>query len=660
MTIGNTSTLATFSRYPNGGDFGILQTASAPRGSGTLAASDKALTIHDFITYNLDIRTFAEDVIRDTPDHKLVLHFYKALREVTILDPTCGSGAFFFAALNILEPLYEACLDRMEEFHAKNPNLFKDELEEIKGKFRSNQKYFIYKNIILRNLYGVDIMHEATEIARLRLFLKMVAVVDVDEYDPNLGLDPLPDIDFNIRCGNTLVGYATEKEIEDGLVNGDMFAYAELKEKIDTEMTKTSMAYDFFRREQLNLQGDHQQLVDAKKEINKRLAGIRKMLDDHLYASSGSLKKKDAWLRDTQPFHWYTEFYPIMHGRGGFDVIIGNPPYLELREIKNYTLTKAYKTLPCANLYAPVMERCTVISTPVSRLGFIVPVSSVSTDRYVSLQNILRRYDHWYSNYDDRPCRLFEQLEHIRLSIHVMGPVSDTRIRYCTDYRRWGSGERETLFERVMYVPSFDGQIDGSLPKLKSVLEKDIINKTRKFPVLATRLVKDGKRIVYYTRKLGSFVQVLDFIPEIRDGNNKRRNPSELKELMLNERSDANAVLLGLNSSLFHWFLKVYSDCRNLNKREVEAFPISYDSLSSDNKVAMLASRFMRILRTTSEMREMGGLTIQCIIPRKSKPIIDEIDELLAKHYGFTEEELDFIINYDIKYRMGDELNAGE
>ncbi|MBQ6245925.1 MAG: hypothetical protein IJK04_03590 [Kiritimatiellae bacterium] len=45
--------------------------------------------------------------------------------------------------------------------------------------------------------------------------------------------------------------------------------------------------------------------------------------------------------------------------------------------------------------------------------------------------------------------------------------------------------------------------------------------------------------------------------------------------------------------------------------------------------------------------------------PKLSKPIIDEIDELLAKHYGFTEEELDFIINYDIKYRMGNELNAG-
>ena len=46
--------------------------------------------------------------------------------------------------------------------------------------------------------------------------------------------------------------------------------------------------------------------------------------------------------------------------------------------------------------------------------------------------------------------------------------------------------------------------------------------------------------------------------------------------------------------------------------------------------------------------------------PAKSKPIIDEIDKVLAKHYGFTEEELDFIINYDIKYRMGDELNDSE
>ncbi len=55
-----------------------------------------------------------------------------------------------------------------------------------------------------------------------------------------------------------------------------------------------------------------------------------------------------------------------------------------------------------------------------------------------------------------------------------------------------------------------------------------------------------------------------------------------------------------------------------------------------------------------------NGCTESYYYPVKSKPIIDEIDRVLAKHYGFTEEELDFIINYDIKYRMGDELYSEE
>ena len=59
--------------------------------------------------------------------------------------------------------------------------------------------------------------------------------------------------------------------------------------------------------------------------------------------------------------------------------------------------------------------------------------------------------------------------------------------------------------------------------------------------------------------------------------------------------------------------------------------------------------------------KRTGGTNSSFAYNKKlSKPIIDEIDERMAKHYGFTEEELDFIINYDIKYRMGDELNAGE
>jgi len=49
-------------------------------------------------------------------------------------------------------------------------------------------------------------------------------------------------------------------------------------------------------------------------------------------------------------------------------------------------------------------------------------------------------------------------------------------------------------------------------------------------------------------------------------------------------------------------------------------------------------------------------LSVQCIVPKYAKPILDGIDAVLAAHYGFTDEELDYIINYDIKYRMGKDL----
>ena len=72
-----------------------------------------------------------------------------------------------------------------------------------------NRRYFILKSIIVNNLYGVDIMEEAVEICKLRLFLKLVAQVDRVK-----DLEPLPDIDFNIRPGNTLVGFVSVDEID--------------------------------------------------------------------------------------------------------------------------------------------------------------------------------------------------------------------------------------------------------------------------------------------------------------------------------------------------------------------------------------------------------------------------------------------------------------
>jgi hypothetical protein len=115
-----------------------------------------------------------------------------------------------------------------------------------------------------------------------------------------------------------------------------------------------------------------------------------------------------------------------------------------------------------------------------------------------------------------------------------------------------------------------------------------------------------------------------------------------------------------LNSSLFYWFLTVWSDCRNLNRREVYGVPFDLDKAINEirSRLIELSSKLTADFRKNAKVLEMnyekwGRMRIECIYPKYSKSIIDEIDSALADHYGFTDEETDFIINYDIKYRMG-------
>ena len=621
--------------------------------------------IHDFITYNLDIRLFAEDVIRKSNDSRFILHFYNALREVTVLDPTCGSGAFLFAALNILEPLYEACLDRMEEMNAANPNLFKAELEEIAGKFRSNRKYFVYKNIILRNLYGVDIMHEATEIARLRLFLKMVAVVDVDRHDPNLGLDPLPDIDFNIRCGNTLVGYATEKEIQDGLVNGDMFAYVELKKRIEDEMTKTSAAFDYFRREQLNLLGSHADLIKAKKEINQRLATIRTLLDRQLYATNGSGKTYDQWHKDTQPFHWYTEFYPVMAQRGGFDVIIGNPPYVEWKEKE--APYKISSRLKCGNLYGFCAERCLSLGLD-GAFSFIVPVAITCSKRMGGVIDILRRKSTaiWFSSFDDRPGKLFEMIEHLRASIFIVNRmVARQQCIYSTKYNRWPTEYRSKLFSNLEYNDATSFVNTYVIPKLSCKMEHQISEKIKgvKETLGSAMGLDSNENNVFYRAAGGGYFSLIKIKKSETWINGQEEEVKAEKSIQVAQMYANSAFGAVISSTVFYWYYIANTDCRNLSLKFIESFPCRLHCLKERSLILEGERLFddyeKNRVRMDTTYKSGNSVVYYEYHPKHSKPIIDKIDDLLAKYYGFTEEELDFIINYDIKYRMGDELNGG-
>jgi Eco57I restriction-modification methylase len=155
----------------------------------------------------------------------------------------------------------------------------------------------------------------------------------------------------------------------------------------------------------------------------------------------------------------------------GFDVIIGNPPYVELNALSEYK-TRGYTCEDTGNLYALIIERCDSLVRKESRQGYIVPVSSVSTDRYISLQKLLRHREGYFSSYDDRPSRLFDGLEHIRLTIQILGRKANSPIQYSRRYNKWSSDERSALFEMLTFATSQSAIVEGTFPKLCSFLEQ--------------------------------------------------------------------------------------------------------------------------------------------------------------------------------------------
>jgi hypothetical protein len=266
------------------------------------------------------------------------------LPDLRLIDPACGSGAFLVAAMRTLIAVYSGLLG-----HAKT--LGDSTLDNwLKGieQGHPNLGYFIKKQIIVNNLYGVDIMAEAVEIARLRLFLALVAAANRVE-----DLEPLPNIDFNILAGNALVGLlrvdddkAEAKRQSQGAQQLDMFdagkreSYRQVVAEKNRLVATYRYAADALRSEDLSALRDEIQrqraaaadLLDAVLLDDFQALGIRyeEATWDAAKGREGKPKRRPltiADIRALQPFHWGYEFDEVMNERGGFDAIIANPPW---------------------------------------------------------------------------------------------------------------------------------------------------------------------------------------------------------------------------------------------------------------------------------------------------------------------------------------------
>ena len=631
----------------------------------TLAKKSASLGINDLITLNLNIRQFAQDCIENTQTPEVLWAFWKGIEEITVLDPTCGSGAFLFAAVNVLEPLYEACLDRMKAFmlewsEAKkvpHPNFYKDFAAVIaRVEKHANEKYFIFKSIIIRNLYGVDIMDEAVEICKLRLFLKLAAQIEPNYDEENLGIEPLPDIDFNIRAGNTLVGFATEKQAED-VIRQDLLAYNTVWPEVQRDAKEIAELFSLFREQQTEIGGAVS--AEDKARLRKKLAPLEDRLNTYLAETYGVTKKRGLkdWVHSHKPFHWFIEFYEIM-ANAGFDVIIGNPPYVEFTPSKVDYQIRGFETEECGNLYAYIMERSLSLLQSGGRSGLIVLIGSMCTERMAPLQNLHAHQCErlWLSTYSGHTCPsvLFDGVAN-RFAIWLSERGTALSDIYTSKYLKWYADERPYLFPLIHYHPSRPFA-EATTPKLGALPAASILVKIlRQTRPLGNYMAGSGHLYVYTTPI--HWMKAYDFRPYFKCGD--KTLSTQFKPMPVSEehKIEISGVL---NSSLFFVWWIMRSDCYHLVSREIDRFPFDAGSLRDDirkdiRRLSVLLTKDIqkKSFIGTRNQKTTGLVRFQVTDPKLSKPIIDEIDQVLAKHYGFTDEELDFVINYDIKYRVG-------
>ena len=316
------------------------------------------------------------------------------------------------------------------------------------------------KTICLRNLYGVDIMAEAPEVAKLRLFLKLAAQIDRVE-----DLEPLPDLDFNIKCGNLLVGVRDKDDAAERIAvaksDGQLsLASVGRLDGIGLVAAEMADAYDSFVETQAT--HDHRGVAAAKRALLERSESLRADSDDLLHGLREETAPLDQWVASHQPFHWFIEF-PSIWRNGGFDVIISNPPYIKAKNVKGYRRV-GYATAKCPDLYAVCIERASTLLNNNGRFAMIVMHSLCFSRDFQDLRASVRTLlpQVWISSFARRPDSLFDKTTALyQIGVYVNEPPTVdpiTREPASTSSARTGWMYFETEAERDIALLALAGR----------------------------------------------------------------------------------------------------------------------------------------------------------------------------------------------------------
>ena len=295
---------------------------------------------------------------------ELAMSIDQKLIDVKICDPAIGSGAF---PMGLLRELY-ACRKSIEIFE-------EDNAADIK------------RHIIQNNIYGVDIEKGAVDIARLRFWLALI----IDEKEPM----PLPNLDFKIMQGNSLLESYKGVDLD--------VTSKKLKTGKDTKKTRGVLSLGF---EETDIQKTIQDLVKSYFSITdhtlraQRRQQMDKYVKDYIkVCAEGNHEVQDAVdeleIPNDQFFLWHTYFADVFE-QGGFDIVIGNPPYLRIQGIMDSApeLAKLYSlnfraATGSYDLYVCFVEQAFSLIKQTGIVNYIMPVKWTNASFGKGLRKII-------------------------------------------------------------------------------------------------------------------------------------------------------------------------------------------------------------------------------------------------------------------------------
>ncbi|MDX6714651.1 MAG: hypothetical protein QOH30_1209 [Baekduia sp.] len=459
--------------------------AHADRLLATIAAGE-VRTVDDLISHNLDARALLADVIGRLRSAADVTAAWEEVTATTVIDPTCGSGAFLFAALGVLDEVYGLLLTRAREEHAtgvSSPALRRvvDEADR-----HPNDAYARRRHAVLHNLHGLDLMPEALEIAKVRLFLALASTLEARGE-----IEPLPDLDDILRAGNLLL---------DADVFGDV--------------------------------------------------------------------------------------------AGGFDVVLGNPPFIARGRI-GYAID-GYATAGLPDVYAPCVERALELLAPAGRFAMVLPIAfQFSAGHAAARRVVLEQGSVWVATFSRNPSALFTSSVGVRPIIVATSPQPGA-VR-TTATRRWQAGARGALFDTLRYA-ALPAEVRGALwlPRTgDDEVAALLMALTARGARVGTRVVRGGDFAVGFKAFALYYLPVYTTVPPVYDAARRRVAPPADKSLSFATREDqllAFALMAGELGLL--WWMSTADDF-NLGRGTMRTLPIGLEQLdgSPSDELLTLAER---------------------------------------------------------------------